>query len=73
MKHILKTLDMLKQQQLLINQPNSQIWLKTNNVNKVNSINILINLSLSQNNVITKEQENANMRIWDNELIPNAI
>lgn len=64
---------MLKQQQLLINQPNSQIWLKTNNVNKVNSINILINLSLSQNNVITKEQENANMRIWDNELIPNAI
>ena len=64
---------MLKQQQLLINQPNSKIWLKTNNVNKVNSINILINLSLSQNNVITKEQENANMRIWDNELIPNAI
>ena len=64
---------MLKQQQLLINQPNSQIWLKTNNVNKVNSINILINLSLSQNNVITKGQENANMRIWDNELIPNAI
>ena len=64
---------MLKQQQLLINQPNSQIWLKTNNVNKVNSINILINLSLSQNNVKTKEQENANMRIWDNELIPNAI
>ena len=64
---------MLKQQQLLINQPNSQIWLKTNNVNKVNSINILINLSLSQNNVITKEQENANMRIWDNELIPNAV
>ena len=64
---------MLKQQQLLINQPNSQIWLKTNNVNKVNSINILINLSLSQNNVITKEQENANMTIWDNELIPNAI
>ena len=64
---------MLKQQQLLINQPNSQIWLKTNNVNKVNSINILINLSLSQNNVITKEQENANMRIWDNELIPNVI
>ena len=64
---------MLKQQQLLINQPNSQIWLKTNNVNKVNSINILINLSLSQNNVIKKEQENANMRIWDNELIPNAI
>lgn len=64
---------MLKQQQLLINQPNSQIWLKTNNANKVNSINILINLSLSQNNVITKEQENANMRIWDNELIPNAI
>ena len=64
---------MLKQQQLLINQPNSQIWLKTNNVNKVNSINILINLSLSQNNVMTKEQENANMRIWDNELIPNVI
>lgn len=64
---------MLKQQQLLINQPNSQIWLKTNNVNKVNSINILINLSLSQNNVIKKEQENANMRIWDNELIPNAV
>lgn len=64
---------MLKQQQLLINQPNSQIWLKTDNVNKVNSINILINLSLSQNNVMTKEQENANMRIWDNELIPNII
>ena len=64
---------MLKQQQLLINQPNSQIWLKTDNVNKVNSINILINLSLSQNNVMTKEQENANMRIWDNELIPNVI
>ena len=64
---------MLKQQQLLINQSNSQTWLKTNNVNKVNSINILINLSLSQNNVITSEQENANMRIWDNELIPNVI
>lgn len=64
---------MLKQQQLLINQSNSQTWLKTNNVNKVNSINILINLSLSQNNVIASEQENANMRIWDNELIPNVI
>ena len=62
----------LTQQKLQINWLHCQIWLKSNSVDKFNSINILINLSLSQN-VVTCEQENANIRMWDNESTLNII